>query len=564
MTVPGLEPGMFDGSVALSGRDTAHDPSAKRSPRHSRHGPDEYYPKPIRDKASLDSALEPLAEIFPHVWPIDVGGNFNHTGINSPLQGMLQVPLSTTKDKKPFKKGPNAPKYAKDWVDKPTAVETYLASIDDLLTDDYILHASQVSKMSDGNSSNMHLDAAPIKVPDGFVETQIPSDVPTALEADAKGPDWKVLAIDCEMCQTASDPLTLTRIAIVDWNNETVMDELVKPSEAITDYVTHYSGITAEMLAPVTTTLSDIHTRLRELITPHTILVGHSLVSDLKALKWVHPHIIDTTLLFPHPKGPPLKSSLKFLAQKYLGKEIQKGGNGHSPTEDAKTAMSLVRQKCDKGPAWGTFEATEESIFARMGRLHPAGDAEAQKLHTTIVDWGSPERGHGFDASAALGCSSDAEVVAGLIGAVAGQDIWNKGIPARGSDFVWGRLRELEAKRGWWTQGRSTTNEASRIAAGAESIPGEGEELGAAVRASIAHVQRVWDHLPKGTAFIVYSGSGDARPLKRYNDLHRQYKSEFQVKKWDETQVRWTDAEERGRKDAARKARSGVGFVAVK
>ena len=40
------------------------------------------------------------------------------------------------------------------------------------------------------------------------------------------------------------------------------MDELVKPKEEITDYVTKYSGITEELLRDVTTTIEDIQTYL--------------------------------------------------------------------------------------------------------------------------------------------------------------------------------------------------------------------------------------------------------------------------------------------------------------
>jgi hypothetical protein len=46
-----------------------------------------------------------------------------------------------------------------------------------------------------------------------------------------------------------------------------------------------WSGITPEHLANVTVTLGDVQERIRALLPPNAILVGHSLESDLKALK---------------------------------------------------------------------------------------------------------------------------------------------------------------------------------------------------------------------------------------------------------------------------------------
>ena len=39
---------------------------------------------------------------------------------------------------------------------------------------------------------------------------------------------------------------------------QVLMDELVRPEAPITDYVTRYSGITAAMMAGVTTSLADV------------------------------------------------------------------------------------------------------------------------------------------------------------------------------------------------------------------------------------------------------------------------------------------------------------------
>ncbi|CAI5515001.1 unnamed protein product, partial [Closterium sp. Naga37s-1] len=122
-----------------------------------------------------------------------------------------------------------------------------------------------------------------------------------------------------------------------------------------------FSGITPQMLAGVTTTLQQAqtsqntpaHCSLFLLFSPHpppsglhphpppsalplttppscfetaeTILVGHSTESDLHAIRAVHLRVIDTSLLFPHPRGPPFKCALRFLAADYLGRTIQAG-----------------------------------------------------------------------------------------------------------------------------------------------------------------------------------------------------------------------------------------------
>lgn len=228
-----------------------------------------------------------------------------------------------------------------------------------------------------------------------------------------------------------------------------------------------YSGITEKMLAPVTTTLADIQKELLQILHPRTILIGHSLNSDLTALKLTHPFIIDTAVIYPHPRGPPLKSSLKWLAQRYLNREVQKGhgttgpGAGHDSIEDARTCLDLVKQKCEKGKNWGTSDAQGENIFKRVARTgitykNQAGSAIPSTLNgksSAAVDWGDPKKGAGAAATFSIGCKSDEEVMDGIIRAVNG-DIDGKEIPGGGVDFTFGRFRELEALKGWWNNNK--------------------------------------------------------------------------------------------------------------
>ncbi len=83
---------------------------------------------------------------------------------------------------------------------------------------------------------------------------------------------------------------------------------------------------------------------IQQFVGPDTYIVGHSIDSDLHALRLVHPRIIDTTQLYPHPKGYPFKHSLKNLCSTILGKEVQKGTgtSGHDSLADATHTMEVI------------------------------------------------------------------------------------------------------------------------------------------------------------------------------------------------------------------------------
>uniref|UniRef100_A0A8D1HZH1 Exonuclease domain-containing protein n=1 Tax=Sus scrofa TaxID=9823 RepID=A0A8D1HZH1_PIG len=178
-----------------------------------------------------------------------------------------------------------------------------------------------------------------------------------------------LFGLDCEMCLT-SKGRELTRISLVAEGGCCVMDELVKPDNKIVDYLTSFSGITKKILNPVTTKLKDVQRQLKALLPPDAVLVGHSLDLDLRALKMIHPYVIDTSLLYVREQGRRFK--LKFLAKTILGKDIQCPDRlGHDAIEDARTTLELARYFLKYGPK-KIAELNLETV-ARHQELQAAG-----------------------------------------------------------------------------------------------------------------------------------------------------------------------------------------------
>ena len=329
-----------------------------------------------------------------------------------------------------------------------------------------------------------------------------------------------------------------------------------------------YSGITPQKLDPVSTTLEMVQERLLSLLTPRTILIGHSLNADLEVLRITHPFIIDTSILYQHPRGPPLKSSLKWLAQHYLRREIQKGHgiSGHNSIEDAQACLDLVKLKCERGPKWGTNEAASESIFKRLCRTPRIGKASSggggEGKRGAIVDHGQPQKNYGAMATYCIGCETDLEVVDGIKRAVLG-DADGKIIPGGGVEFTWARFRELETLQRWTHDSRQQQSTLSSTTVSSPPKSPCGSALGAAVSKTVQHIKAVREFLPPCTLLVVYSGTGDPREMNRLQEMQRTFKKEFSTKKWDQLSVKWTDNEEQALRRACRTAREGLGFVTI-
>ncbi|OXV11919.1 hypothetical protein Egran_00318 [Elaphomyces granulatus] len=185
-----------------------------------------------------------------------------------------------------------------------------------------------------------------------------------------KGPQRPV-CFDCEMAYTTLG-MELVRLTALSWpQGEELVDVLVHPMGEILDLNSHFSGIWPEHYAnalpydqqPSNDTASkggDIGARpmrvvdstaaarslLFKFLQPDTPLIGHAIENDLNACRIVHPVIIDTVLLYSHPKGLPIRHGLRYLSKKYLESDIQTGGDrGHDSKEDARATGNLVRVK---------------------------------------------------------------------------------------------------------------------------------------------------------------------------------------------------------------------------
>ena len=233
----------------------------------------------------------------------------------------------------------------------------------------------------------------------------------------------KLLAIDCEMV-TTQHGLELARVSLVNSEMEVIYDTFVMPDERILDYNTKFSGVTYESLQGVTTKLRDVQQHLATLLSPDTVLVGHSLENDLKALRLIHMSVIDTALIFSHLRGPPYKPALKWLCEKFLGKEIQGKESGHDSIEDARSAMELVNLKLKNGAEFGLMNQDNIRLSVKL---------EHNGRTSAIVDTKNIAGTFGQAPAESKICNSDDDVVAGLVQF------------GRTKHFVFGRFTALES-----------------------------------------------------------------------------------------------------------------------
>ena len=389
----------------------------------------------------------------------------------------------------------------------------------------------------------------------GFVRTLPAPENVTPLE---------MVAVDCEMCYT-KEGLELTRVSMVDSQGKVLLDKLVKPENPITNYNTQYSGITAAMMAGVTTTLANVQEEILTVVHAETILVGHSVENDLIALKTLHSLVIDTALLYHHPsRGPMCKPALRMLSGRYLKRKIQGDKAGHDSVEDARAAMDLVLLKISKGPGFGKrMKPNTESLIEVLGR---------HGHRSSLVDRMPVLQRYAVGSCDAIIASSDDDVCAKAV----------KEVKKATVDFVWAQFADLNAY--YEDQARATENWATRMAEMAaimtsnkldkskcrsedkSSKPDSAEEacrvLPEGLQTELTRLderfKKVYDALQPNTLLIVATGHGDTASVRRLQEL-----------KWKTCQNKgagseWTRANEDVLEEFAARAETTLAFTCIK
>ncbi|MCJ1334880.1 RNA exonuclease 3 [Bachmanniomyces sp. S44760] len=175
----------------------------------------------------------------------------------------------------------------------------------------------------------------------------------------------RAVCFDCEMAYTTYG-MELIRLTATAWpDGRGLLDVLVRPNGEILDLNSRFSGVwpkhyqnaqpySAEQNTGIvedgTLQLVDSPAKARGLLfgllNANTPLIGHAIENDLNAARIIHPTIVDSVLLYPHPRGLPMRYGLKMLVKKYLDRDIQmSGAEGHDSNEDARAAGDLVRLK---------------------------------------------------------------------------------------------------------------------------------------------------------------------------------------------------------------------------
>ncbi len=150
------------------------------------------------------------------------------------------------------------------------------------------------------------------------------------------------------MGTAVSGETELIRLTAVDYfSQETLIDQLVKPSVPMKHFNTRYSGVSGRDMFDAVRHRKCIFGRdaarakLWNFVGTETVVVVHGGQGDLSALRWIHPFILDTCILDANGVMPRVGRSLKKLCSEQLNLEVQTR-RAHDSHEDAMACRELA------------------------------------------------------------------------------------------------------------------------------------------------------------------------------------------------------------------------------
>lgn len=267
-------------------------------------------------------------------------------------------------------------------------------------------------------------------------------------------------------------------------------------------------------------------------------------------MQLAHPFIIDTSLIYHHTRGPPYRPGLKWLAQKWLQRQIQANiERGHDSAEDALACMDLIKLKLTKPVGFGEYEQDQESLFSRLQRFN-------NPKTSVLID---SDAFAGQSATTTIRTHSDEEVVAAVPEAI------------KNHNFVWARLRDIEINHGKvpvieLAEGQvADKGRLSKVSSG-DKVQASEEEIRQGLRSVDKSIEQIVNSLPPRTAVIVTSGQGDHREVSRLQQRQKKFMELYKTKNLSDIpkEEHFLEADENLLAKAVDVAKSGVCFLKIK
>ena len=124
----------------------------------------------------------------------------------------------------------------------------------------------------------------------------------------------------------------------------------------------------------VKTSLRDVQAQLMYKLDAKDILIGHSLESDLRAVKMLHSKVVDTSVVFPHKMGPPFKRALRTIAVEQIQRIIQ---------DAIRKGRDIDNQKVEQT---SSSVADELSKLAKLREQDIISDEEFAKMKKDLIE----------------------------------------------------------------------------------------------------------------------------------------------------------------------------------